>query len=319
MLRIVFPDADSNMKSLLTEDLIMKLESVAEFEIYDERPKTDEEFIRRVQYADALLLGWGISNEVIRACENLKMISFTGYGVRNFIDLEYTRKKGIIVTNTPAYGDNAVAEHALALMMALTKNIPENDRKIRKGNWDQSTSNMELKGKTIGLVGIGGIGKRMAELCNAMGMEVISWTFNPSVERGKELGVMFVELEELLDDSDIVSLHLPYTNNTQGIIGKPELEAMKPGCMLINTARAELVDTAALIQQLERGHLAGAGIDVFDQEPIHPDSPLLKMDNVILSPHVGYNTPESVSNIIKIAVDNVVQGLKGDPVNVVND
>jgi D-3-phosphoglycerate dehydrogenase len=177
---------------------------------------------------------------------------------------------------------------------------------------------MELRGKTIGLIGLGGIGQRMAGLCKALGMNVICWTFNPNEERARKLGVKFTNLEELLIQSDIVSLHLPYTDKTKKLLGKKELLLMKQESLLINTSRAELVDTESLAEILDSKQIAGAGIDVFDEEPIASDNPLLGLSNVILTPHMGFNTPEAGEEILKISINNLVQFFNKNIQNVVN-
>jgi phosphoglycerate dehydrogenase-like enzyme len=316
-VRIVYPDADPQIKELLTKELLFKLNGIADFEIFEGRPSTQEEFLRRVQDADGMLLGWGFPADIMERCSSLKIISFLGAGVHNFIDVELASRRGITVTNTPDYGSNAVAEHAMGLLFALAKNITQNDRRMKQGSWDPTISSLELKGKIIGLIGVGSIGKRMADLCKAIGMHVIAWTQNPDAQRSKQLGIPFVGLEELLAKSDCISMHLPYTKQTEKFISEREFSMMKPGCIFINTARAELVDTFALVKYLSVGKLAGAGIDVFDEEPVSSCNPLLKLDNVILSPHVGFNTPEAITNILDISINNLIDFFAGTPKNVV--
>lgn len=319
MKKIVFPDASPNMRKLVTENVIQRIEKFAKFEMYAGRPESEDELFNRVKDADGVLLGWDMPKSVMKKCEKLKIISFAGYGVHNFVDVHFANKRDIVVTNTPNYGNNAVAEHSLALLLALTKNIVNNDEKVRKGNWAQPLTSIEMSHKTIGLVGIGGIGKQMLEYCKALGMNVLCWTFNPSEERGRSLGVQFVSLKDLFQKSDFISLHLPYTNKTKGIINQSLLENIKPGAFIINTARAELVDTEALVSGLKSGRIGGAGLDVFDEEPISVDNPLLELDNVILSPHVGYNTIQSTENILNISVDNLVNFFNNDPTNIVTE
>jgi D-3-phosphoglycerate dehydrogenase len=314
-LKIVFPDPDPPILRLLTPELIAKVESFATFEVHEELPSGNEELTARIKDADGVILGWGMPNEVMDQCPKLKIISFTGIGVRNFVDVKHANERGVTVTNTPGYGDQSVAEHALALLFALAKNITRNDGNLRNGKWDQTIESIELKGKTVGLIGIGGIGKCMGDLCKAIGMNVIGWTRRSYPGRSEELGFPLVSLDELLSVSDVISLHLPLTEETRGFLGESELSKVKPGCLLINTARAELVDTAAMIRLLESGHLAGAGIDVYDEEPLPANHPLLGLPNVILTPHIGFNTPEAIQNILKIAVDNVVNFFQGKTTN----
>lgn len=317
-MHIVFPDAGSNVRGMLSGALEGKIKNIADFVIYEGSPKSDEEFIKRIKDADGLMLGKYLPNEVMKECNKLKVISFVGYGVKNYVDIEFATKCGITIANTPDYGNNAVAEHALSLMLSLSKNIVENHNKLKKGMWDKSVKSIELKGKVIGLVGIGGIGQRMAELCKALGMEVISWTFNPSQERSKKLGIQFVTLDYLFSKSDFISLHLPYTNQTKNIIDEKHFSLIKQSAILINTARSQLIEKDALDNALRNGLLAGAGLDVFDEEPLPKSDDLLEKNNLILSPHVGYNTPESIKNMMNIATYNLLNYFKGLPINKVN-
>lgn len=316
MRRVVYFDAGENLEKQLSANTIIKLKRISDFEIFQGSPETEEEAYDRLKDADAILLGRNISNDVIERCEKLKLISFVGYGVKSYIDTDFIRKRGITITNTPGYGDNAVAEHALTLLLSLSKKIVRNHNALKAGKWYQSDSSMEVKGKTIGLVGMGSIGIRMAELCKLLGMNVLCWTFNPSKERARKLGVTFVELDDLFRQSDFVSLHLPYTNETRGIIGDKEFSLMKQDSIFINTARAELVEEGSLLKNLMNKQIGWAGLDVFEQEPILENDPLLQMENVILSPHVGYNSPESINNMLEIAVDNIVEFFTGTPRNV---
>lgn len=309
---IVYPDADPQLKNILDDKLVSSLRQMAEFRIYEGKPESSEEYIKRVKDADGILLGWSIPNEVIAECPNLKIISFTGIGASHFIDLSYTASKGIKVTNTPGYADNAVAEHALSLMLSLAKNINQHHNNLMKGVWDQSNSSVELKGKTIGLIGLGGIGQRMAVLCKALGLKVISWTFHPTPERAEKLGLKFTDLETLLKKSDFVSLHLPFTEQTKNLLGEKELSFMKKEAYLINTSRAEIIDTDALVKHLAAEKIAGAGVDVFDQEPISENHPLMGLSNVVLTPHTGFNTPEATEEIFRIAVENLIQFFSGN-------
>jgi D-3-phosphoglycerate dehydrogenase len=251
----------------------------------------------------------------MRQCRTLRAVSFTGAGVENFVDLDLATELGITVMNTPHYGDNAVAEHTLALLFALVRRIPKHHFNLVHGIWDQSEQGTELRGKTIGIIGFGGIGRRVAYLSSCLGMKVLCWTRKPDPGRGR---VEFVSLEELLRQSDIISLHLALTPETRGIIGKKEIGLIKRGAYLINTARAELVDSEALIEALRTKHLAGAAFDVYEREPLPADSPLLSLDNVVLTPHVGFNTPEATKRIIEIAVENLINFARGVPTNVVS-
>ena len=177
--------------------------------------------------------------------------------------------------------------------------------------------NVYLQGKTLGIIGTGHIGAEMARLGRAIGMNVIAWTYHPSAARASELGVQFVSLDALLQTADVVSLHVRLTEESQHLIGKSELATMKQGALLINVARGGVVDTDALISALDSGHLGGAAIDVYDQEPLPADHPLLTCEQVILTPHCADMTPEGVELLNEGAVDNIIAFLEGNPQNVV--
>lgn len=315
---VVLPNADDQCEQLLQDSHLQELKQRASFRLYKGVPVSSREYIERVRDADALLLWGTISNEVMAECPKLKFISFAGTGYKNYIDVDFAAQQGIKVANAPSYGANAVAEHALALLFSIAKNIPQNASQMRKGQWGPSGVNIEFEGKTIGLIGLGSIGTKMAQLCKALGMNVICWTLHPSEQRAKHLGITFVSLDHLLTESEFISLHLPYTDETKHFLGAKQFSMMKPGAIFINTARAELIHTPSLIKALKAGPLAAAGIDVFDEEPIPKDNPLLQMNNVILSPHVGYSTKESIEGILEISIRNIVEFFKGNPINLVN-
>ncbi|GAB6173143.1 NAD(P)-dependent oxidoreductase [Paradesulfitobacterium aromaticivorans] len=316
-MKIVFPDADSQYVELLAPELSARLQSLGEFIMYEKMPEEPEEYIRRIGDADAVIQTWKLPDEVFDHCPRLKMINYLGIGAANFINIRRATEEGVIVTNTPGYGNNTVAEHALALLLAVAKHVCQGNAKLREGMFDQSQMSFDLAGKTIGLIGLGGIGERMAAICRALGMNVLCWTRNPSPARAEQSGVKFVELGALLKESDAVSLHLALNEETRGLLREKELSLLKKGSVLINTARAEIVDTAALVKLLRSGHIAGAGIDVFDKEPLPEDSPLLGLENVVMTPHTGFNSPDAVRNILTISISNLEHFAQGKPVNVV--
>jgi D-3-phosphoglycerate dehydrogenase len=211
-----------------------------------------------------------------------------------------------------------VAEHALALMLAVARHLSEFDKKIRRGIWEQEIAGVELRGKRVGVIGLGGIGQAMARICNALGMEVICWTRRPSPDRARTHGVVFRELNELLSTSDFISVHLADCKETTKFIGQREFELMKKGLVFVNTSRGRIVDTKGLTYALREGSIGGAGLDVFETEPFSPPHPLFEFENVILTPHVAFNTRQSTINITKIGLQNVLNFMKGRPTNVVN-
>jgi phosphoglycerate dehydrogenase-like enzyme len=237
-------------------------------------------------------------------------------GARLHADLPAARDCGITVANVAHYGDAAVAEHALALTLALAKGVVANDRAVRAGEWHVGQG-IELAGKTAGIIGYGGIGARFADLLEAIGMRVVVWTLRRDPARLTSPAQRFVELRELLTQADVVSLHLLLTDETRGMIDEPMLRSMKPGALLVNTARAELIAPGALERVLAEGRIAAA-LDVFDTEPLNAASPLRDLPNVVLSPHQGYNTPESLERMLDVVVANIENYLSGAPANIVS-
>ncbi len=314
---IVFADADPPMVPLMVGDRLARVEALGAFAVYEGLAADAADYEARIANATAIMIGWDLPVEVMRKAPRLEVISYLGTGAANMIDLPEAAARNITVCNTPGYGDNAVAEHALALMFAVARDIPRLDRTLRTEGWNQLAPGFELRGKRLGLIGLGGIGSRVAELAGALGMEVLAWTRNPSPERARRAGVTFAPLEAVLGESDVISLHLLLTPETENLLGATELDHMKPGAVFINTARAELVDEPALIARLRAGRIAAAGIDVYLEEPLPSGHPLLGLDNVVVTPHVGFNTPEATIAMVDFGIDNLVQYFAGDPINVI--
>lgn len=248
--------------------------------------------------------------EFFDACPKLRMISIWGTGTDN-VDLEEARRRGITVTNTPGVAAPSIAEHTIALMMAAARSIPRLDAEVRRGQWPRG-SMMQLTGKTLGIIGLGAIGQRAAKLGAGLGMRVICWTMHP-----RDLGFEMVPLETLLRESDVVSLHLRLSPDTRGFIGREQFAMMKPGALFINTARGPIVDEAALVEALRTGALRGAGLDVFEEEPLPPGHPLTTLENVVLSPHCAGVTPEVLEAGLAMALTNVEAFLAGKPEHLV--
>jgi D-3-phosphoglycerate dehydrogenase len=248
--------------------------------------------------------------EVMEKCRALRLISIWGTGTDN-VDLAAARARGIRVTNTPGVSAVAVAEHTLSLMMAVAKRTVEVDQEVRKGRWPRAMVT-ELRGKTLGLIGTGAIGREVARLGAGIGLRLIGWTFHPQGDV-----VEWVTLDEVFRQSDVVSVHVRLSAETSGLIKRQHLELMKPGAILINTARGGIVNEADLVQALQAGHIAGAGLDVFEQEPLPSDSPLLAIPNVVLTPHAAGITPEATEAGLALAIENVVSFLAGRAQNVV--
>ncbi len=317
MKSIVYPDAGQDIEEVLTGRRRKSLERLGDLKIFYDTPPDHQDFLERVRGAHALLVGWALPVEVMTQTPTLEVLSFTGIGAGNFIDLPAAAAQGITVCNCPGYADNTVAEHTFALLLATARHLPRLDAGLRDGHWNQSLLGTELRGKRLGLIGFGGIAQRVRQLAGTFGMSICAWTRNPDAKRARVHDVTFVPLDELVASSDIVSLHVTLTDDTQGLIDRARLEQMKPGVILINTARGELVDESALIEALASGHLKAAGLDVYCTEPLPAAHPLLTLENVVLSPHVAYHTPEANDSLYEIAVENIVRYYAGDPINVV--
>ena len=295
-----------------------RLKPYGDVVLYTDRPETDEEKIRRAEDADILINSRGIVKwpaEILRQLPKLKVISLCSIGT-DMIALDAAKKRDIVVCNQPGRTAPVVAEHGFGLMFALAKRAAFLTASMKAGGWPRM-DNVYLQGKTLGIVGAGHIGAEMARLGRAVGMNVIAWTYHPSATRAEELGVQFVSLDELLRTADVVSLHVRLTEESHHLIGERELGLMKPGAFLINVARGGVIDTDALIDALNSGHLGGAAIDVYDQEPPPANHPLLECEQVILTPHCADMTPEGVELLNEGAVDNIIAFLEGTPQNVV--
>jgi phosphoglycerate dehydrogenase-like enzyme len=289
-----------------------RLKQHGEVALYTDRPRTEAEQVQRARDAVCLINSRGSVKwpaAILRQLPKLRMVAVCGIGT-DAIDLTTARERGIAVCNLPGRTAPIVAEHALGLLFAVAKRAWFQTQQLKTGRW-VGMDNFTLRGKTLGLVGAGPIAAEMAALGRGVGMSVQAWTFNPSPERAARLGIPFVPLEELLATSDAISLHVPLTDRSRGLFGEREFQLMKPGTLFINTARGAVVDTAALVAALHSGKLGGAGIDVFDIEPLPKDYPLLACEQVVLTPHNADQTPEGMELLNGGVVDNVIAFLEG--------
>jgi phosphoglycerate dehydrogenase-like enzyme len=251
---------------------------------------------------------------VIEALPDLKLLVTTG--MRNAsIDLEGAKARGVIVCGTPAFG-SATAAIATGLMLELARHIGYENTRLKAGAAWQTTIGLDLEGMTLALLGLGRLGARVAEIGHALKMHVIAWSENLTVERCKEIGVEHVNRDELFRRADFLSIHVQLSERTRGLIGAKELSLMKPSAYLINTSRGPIVDEAALIAALREKRLAGAGLDVFDIEPLPIDHPLRTLDNVVLTPHLGYVVKQNYQAFFAGMVDDIRAFLDGKPVRV---
>ena len=310
-VKIVVPD---DFPSVLTGSAAERqLRALGDVVLFTERGADKEaELIRRVGDARIVLSLRAYSrftDRVLAACPGLELISIWGTGVDN-VDLAACGARKVKVMNTPGVNANAVAEHTLALMLAVTRAIPAMDAAVRAGQWPRSLLT-QLEGKTLGLVGLGAIGSRVAALAAPFGMRLLATTWGADESRAAAVGARHVPIETLLRESDIVSLHLRLTAETKEFLGRERLAMMRRSAFLINTARAGLVDRAALVDALGRGLIAGAGLDVFHEEPVVTGDPLLTLPNVVLTPHDAGMTAEVIDKGLRRAVENVGRFLSG--------
>jgi D-3-phosphoglycerate dehydrogenase len=241
--------------------------------------------------------------EAMAECRGLKHIVFLGTGASSYMDVAALNGLGIEVHTIKGYGDTAVAEHTIALIFACCRDLARMDRAVRRGIWDPLES-MQLRNKTLGLIGLGGIGQEVARIARGIGMDVVAWNRTPR----PDAGVPLVDLQALLTRADVISLHLALTDETRGVIGAKHLARTKPGVILVNTARAALIDETALIEALESGHIRHAGLDVFHAEPLKPDHPLARLENVTLTSHAAFRTLEASMTLMRRAID-IVRGV----------
>ncbi len=290
-----------------------------EVALHSARQQSREELIDRLRGAIAAINVRAYSKfdeAVFAALPDLKFLTVMGTGTDN-IDLVAAAQHGVVVSNTPTAPTVSVAEHAVAMTLALTKNLVPMHNALRSGQW-QHLPGIELRDKTFGFVGLGLIAAEVAPVMRVLGMRLLGWSLRHDAQRAERLGVELVEMDDVLRQSDIVSLHLRASPRTARLIGQRELALMKPTAYLINTARGAIVDETALYETLAAGRIAGAAIDVFQQEPLPATSPLLTLDNVLVTPHVAWVTDAGIARMAQHPVDNILAFLDGRPQFVVS-
>jgi D-3-phosphoglycerate dehydrogenase len=277
--------------------------------IRSDDPKIDvnsEPFAR--EQLPLLLAGYDIAlddhsympTELVARCRQLKHIVFLGTGAASYMNVEELAYRGVTVHTIKGYGDTAVAEHTIALMCAAARDIARMDREVRAGTWTPQEG-VQLLGKTLGVIGLGGIGREVARIAKGIGMDVIAYNRTPRADAS----VPLVDIDSLLALSDVVSMNLTLNDETRGFLSAERIARMKPGAILVNTARGALVDEAALIAALQGGHIRHAGLDVFHTEPLKPDHPLAKLRNVTLTSHAAFRTLEASMTLLRRAIDIV--------------
>lgn len=301
----------------LEEEHIKKLRSLGDLVVFRNPPKSSEELKERVATADIVIVGWSnLNKSIIDSAERLKLISIWATTC-HYADLDAAKKRGVVVTHVPSYASEAVAEHTFALLLAALRKLPLADMHVRRGGFDwRPFGGSELAGKTLGIIGTGTIGLRVAEIGKAFGMQILGYDKYPNVKRAEEIGITYVDIHTLLRESDAVTLHVTLTAETEGLLGAKEIAAMKKGAVIINTSQGKVIDENALANALKSGRLSSAGLDVFEEEPPSKDNPLFKLDNVVLSPHIGFHTVEAIKRCTDICIDNVAKFLEGRRQNV---
>jgi D-3-phosphoglycerate dehydrogenase len=298
---------------------LARLKDIADFVLHSDRPVDDGEKIRRVSEADILLNSRGslkFPRHVLRELPRLKMIAVCGIGY-DAIDLPTATEQGIVVCNVPGRTATVVAEHAVGLMFAVARNMAFQTIELKAGRW-RGDLGVSLTGKQLGVIGTGNIGCEMIRLCRAIGMKAVAWSLHPDPDKAARLGFEYVSLDQLLQKSDVVSLHTRLSDQTRGLMNAERFAVMKHGSILINTARGAMVETNALVGALESGALFGAGLDVFDEEPVPADHPILRCSRVVLTPHTADTTQEGLDVLTLGCIDNIRAFLAGTPQNVVN-
>ncbi|MFN2645814.1 MAG: 2-hydroxyacid dehydrogenase [Burkholderiales bacterium] len=315
---VVIPDDINGAYSAF--DGLAELEALSEVVIHRTRARDEAELAERVKPATAILsfrpAFTRFPAAVIQAASALKLICISGTGVED-VDLAEATRRRIAVANVVGSANRAVAELCVALMFAVARGVPVQDRAVRSGQWTSSPG-LELGGKTLGIVGLSGIGTELIAMTRGLAMRIVSWSRNNDPERARKAGATALPLEEVLENADVLSLHLRQSVETRNFLDAARIARMKRGAILINTARGGLVDEAALVEALRSGKLHGAGLDVFAVEPLPPTSALARLDNVVLTPVSGWNTRDASRRMIAGSVDNVVAFFKGRPQNIVN-
>ncbi|WP_446936963.1 2-hydroxyacid dehydrogenase [Lysinibacillus fusiformis] len=289
-----------------------------EFVYYNEKTTDRAELARRSEGADVIMIANNpYPTEVIDQNANLKLINVAFTGV-DHVGIGQARNQDVMVCNAAGYANQAVAELTIGLVLDVYRHITQGDKEIHADNFPGAFQGSEIKGKTVGLIGTGKIGMMTARLFKAFGAKIVASDQSRRNPAAEVLGIEYMELDELLAQSDIVSLHIPLLSSTKGLISKEKLELMKESAILINCSRGPIVDNDALADALNEGRIAGAGIDVFDMEPPIPgDYKLLQAKNAILTPHVGFLTNEAMELRAKIAFDNTMAFIEGKPQNII--
>lgn len=319
-MRIVCIDGEAQYHAIVERDVAAPLRAAGhEFDWFEESFADVEATIARAAGYDALYVVGDqgpVPAGLLEQAPNMKLVSFVGTGARRFVNMEEAAAAGVTVTNVPDFASRSVAEHTIALMFAVARRVVEGDGIVRSGAWAKNQG-LKLTGRTLGVVGVGAIGGHVIDMAKGLGMKVVYWNRPGGADRDAELGATRVELDELFATADVVSLHLTHTAETDGLISRELLSTLKPSAILLNTARAEILDTEALDELLAAGAIFGAGIDVFREEPPATDGLPSVESNAVFTPHIGFHTDEA-DDVFRLAGENILAFASGAPTNVLD-
>lgn len=299
-----------------------KLKQLGDVEIYDRTPA--DKTLERSKEAEVLLTNKApLEGQVLEQLSSLKYIGVTATGY-NIVDVDVAKKKGIIVTNVPGYGTDSVVQLTFALLMELCLHVQHHSNEVKGGKWSRSPDFsfwdfplIELSGKTMGIIGFGNIGQKVADIATAFGMNIIAAS-RTQTDQSKRLNFKWVTINELLENSDVVSIHSPLVSETEGLINKENLKKMKPSAFILNTSRGPIIVDEDLADALNNNIIAGAGVDVLSTEPPSENNPLFKAKNCIITPHIAWATKEARERLLNMAVNNLAAFIDGKLVNVIN-
>jgi phosphoglycerate dehydrogenase-like enzyme len=311
-LKIVFIDQDYRANVSDGEGIVAPLREYGEVAGYDDAPCGQEVLYERARGAEVVFFKINhLSRGLIERLERTKFMQFIGIGYSDYLDVPHCESRGITVRGIGEYGSNSVAEFALALIMNALRNITVADARMKSRVWSlDGMLGRELSSSTVGVVGTGAVGGLVARKASLLGSRVLACDVSPSAELAEKFGVEYTDIERLMRESDVVSVHLKYTPATKGMISRELLGTMKPGAYFVNTARAQVADYGALEDMLRGGRLAGAAIDVHYAQPPERWS-LTDMENVIATPHMGYYTETANTNMLRLSVESVLKYLRG--------
>jgi phosphoglycerate dehydrogenase-like enzyme len=301
---------DDYQRAFASTDAIKRLREKAEVQILTEKLSSDAAVAEALHGSQAIIPvreRTKLTASLLERLPGLEYISQTGNHVYH-VDMEAATRRGIVVSLAP--GGNSTTELAFGLMLAIMRRIPQSDAAMRRGDWSLVLGHV-LKGKTLGILGLGKIGTEVATIARAFGMQVIAWGPTLTDERAAKSGARFMALEEVLKTADVVSIHLALSDQSKNLLDQARLRLMKKSAYLVNTARGAIVDEAALVKILKAKVLAGAALDVFVDEPLPKDHPLLELDNVVLTPHLGWPTDSGFEGFANHAVDNILDYMEG--------